>query len=70
MEKYEKNGPFSGRLRPVWGNTTRAATAGLGSKGITMIRKTYMYILRIMRENLKSSGKVKLRYKFSNLTKT
>ena len=28
-----KNGRFSGRLRPDWGHTARAATAGLGSKG-------------------------------------
>ena len=34
MEKYGKNGRFSGRLRPDWGNTTRAAMAGLGSIGL------------------------------------
>ena len=32
--KIWKNGRFSGRLRPDWGNTTRAATAGLGSIGL------------------------------------
>ena len=32
--KIWKNGCFSGRLRPDWGNTARAATAGLGSKGL------------------------------------
>ena len=32
--KIWKNGCFSGRLLPDWGNTTRAATAGLGSKGL------------------------------------
>ena len=32
--KIWKNGRFSGRLRPDWGNTTRAATAGYGSIGI------------------------------------
>ena len=32
--KIWKNGHFSGRLRPDWGNTARAATAGLGSKGL------------------------------------
>ena len=32
--KIWKNGRFSGRLRPDWGNTARAATAGLGSKGL------------------------------------
>ena len=34
VEKYGKNGRFSGRLRPDWGNTARMATAGLGSKGL------------------------------------
>ena len=34
MEKYGKNGHFSGRLRPDWGHTARAATAGSGSKGL------------------------------------
>ena len=34
MEKHGKNGCFSGRLWPDLGNTTRAATAGLGSKGL------------------------------------
>ena len=29
-----KNGRFSGRLRPDWGNTAQAATAGLGSIGL------------------------------------
>ena len=33
MWKNMENGRFSGRLRPDWGNTARAATAGLGSKG-------------------------------------
>ena len=33
--KIWKNGRFSGRLRPDWGHTARAATAGLGSKGLT-----------------------------------
>ena len=32
--KTWKNGPFSGGLRPDWGNNTRAATAGLGSIGL------------------------------------
>ena len=32
--KIWKNGCFSGRLRPDWGHTARAATAGLGSKGL------------------------------------
>ena len=35
VEKYGKTAVFSGLLvlRPDWGNTARAATAGLGSKG-------------------------------------
>ena len=32
--KIWKNGHFSGQVRPDWGNTARAATAGLGSKGL------------------------------------
>ena len=32
--KIWKNGRFSGRLRPDWGNTAWAATAGLGSIGL------------------------------------
>ena len=38
LEKYGKiwkNGRFSGRLRPDWGHTTRVATAGLGSIGLS-----------------------------------
>ena len=34
--KIWKNGRFSGRLRPDWGDTARAATAGLGSIGLNM----------------------------------
>ena len=32
--KFWKNGRFSGRIWPDWGNTTRADLAGLGSIGI------------------------------------
>ena len=35
--KIWKNGRFSGRLRPDWGHIARAATAGLGSKGLMTI---------------------------------
>ena len=38
MWKIWKNGRFSGRLQPDWGNTTRAATAGLGSIGLISSR--------------------------------
>ena len=37
LEKYGnfwKNGCFSGRIWPDWGNTTRADLAGLGSIGL------------------------------------
>ena len=37
LEKCEffwKNGRFSGRIWPDWGNATRADMAGLGSKGL------------------------------------
>ena len=39
--KIWKNGRFSGRLRPDWGDTARAATAGLGSIGLN---DSYIYI--------------------------
>ena len=32
--KFWKNGRFSGRIWPDWGNTTWADMAGLGSKGL------------------------------------
>ena len=32
---FWKNGRFSGRIWPDWGNTTRADMAGLGSIGLT-----------------------------------
>ena len=37
MEKIWKNGRFSGRLWPDWGNTTWAAMAGLGSIGLNNV---------------------------------
>ena len=40
--KIWKNGRFSGRLRPDWGHTARAATAGLGSKG-ELRPKSFIY---------------------------
>ena len=33
--KFWKNGRFSGRIRPGWGNTARADMAGLGSIGLS-----------------------------------
>ena len=32
--KFRKNGRFSGRIWPDWGNTARADMAGLGSIGL------------------------------------
>ena len=32
---FWKNGRFSGRIWPDWGNTTRADMVGLGSIGLT-----------------------------------
>ena len=32
--KFRKNGRFSGRIWPDWGNTTQADMAGLGSIGL------------------------------------
>ena len=34
--KFWKNGRFSGRIRPDWGNTARADMAGLGSIGLRL----------------------------------
>ena len=34
LGKFRKNGRFSGRIRPGWGNAARADTAGLGSIGL------------------------------------
>ena len=31
--KFGKNGRFSGRIRPDWGDTARADVAGLGLQG-------------------------------------
>ena len=33
---FWKNGRFSGRIWPDWGNTARADMAGLGSIGLTI----------------------------------
>ena len=35
--KFWKNGRFSGRIWPDWGNTTQADLAGLGSIGLMSI---------------------------------
>ena len=37
MQKYGKTAVFPGGLRPDWGNTTRAAMAGLGSIGLIVL---------------------------------
>ena len=38
---FWKNGRFSGRIWPDWGNTTRADMAGLGSIGIILHISVY-----------------------------
>ena len=38
--KFWKNGRFSGRIRPDWGNTARADMAGLGSIGLNFGGRT------------------------------
>ena len=42
-----KNGRFSGRIRPDWGNTARADMAGLGSIGLIKryVDKNEIYML-------------------------
>ena len=43
--KFWKNGRFSGRIRPDWGNTARADMAGLGSIGLNnLLRKKLMQL--------------------------
>ena len=42
-----KNGRFSRRLQLDWGNTARASTAGLGSKGVTLEEFTYISAFHI-----------------------
>ena len=38
--KFWKNGRFSGRIWPDWGNTTWADMAGLGSIGLNIAGKS------------------------------
>ena len=38
---FWKNGRFSGRIWPDWGNTTRATMAGLGSIGLILHISVY-----------------------------
>ena len=42
--KIWKNNRFSGRLRPDWRHTARAATAGLGSKGLILTSIVLQYV--------------------------
>ena len=45
LEKYGefwKNGRFSGRIQPDWGNTARADMAGLGSIGLSCMGITHI----------------------------
>ena len=41
--KFWKNGRFSGRIRPDWGNTARADMAGLGSIGFPLTPRRAIY---------------------------
>ena len=52
-----KNGRFSGRIWPDWGNTTRAHLAGLGSIGLR--RKLLKQVYKITRKNGKEANKEK-----------
>ena len=40
---FWKNGRFSGRIWPDWGNTARADMAGLGSIGL-IVRNCYVLV--------------------------
>ena len=43
--KIWKNGRFSGRIRPDWGNTGRADMAGLGSIGYKILVSKKPHVL-------------------------
>ena len=43
--KFWKNGRFSGRIRPDWGNTARADMAGLGSIGLNFGGRTIKFLI-------------------------
>ena len=45
MEIFWKNGRFSGRIWPDWGNTARVDMAGLGSIGINHMSKHDLIML-------------------------
>ena len=47
MENLGKNGRFSARIRPDWGNTARADMAGLGSIGLSIQFKLYKHYIVI-----------------------
>ena len=47
--KFLKNGCFSGRIWPDWGNTARADMAGLGSIGLSRH-------ITLTKESVKSRG--------------
>ena len=46
---FRKNGRFSGRIWPDWGNTARADMAGLGSIGYAAIMQNIQRMLYIER---------------------
>ena len=57
--KFWKNGRFSGRIWPDWGNTTRADLAGLGSIGLSYIlQKTAFKYLNLNQNDSSRSEKL------------
>ena len=42
LKKTQKNGRFSGRIWPDWGNTTRTDMAGFGSIGLSNLQQYYL----------------------------
>ena len=46
--KLWKNGRFSGRIWPDWGNTTRADMAGLGSIGLKSKHQKHLSLDQIL----------------------
>ena len=48
---FRKNGRFSGRIWPDWGNTARADMAGLGSIGLKGSMMTKIFPETVKRSN-------------------
>ena len=61
--KFRKNGRFSGRIWPDWGNTARADMAGLGSIGLKVFDRLGMSFIEL----IWLLGKLRLLWQFRGL---